>query len=351
MRRPKRSKRTKRTKKTKRTKGTKRTKRTKRTKGTKRTKRTKRTKLIIGGTRDEKIMALEASYSPFWYNKLSFPLVSDNKNLLEDKTWKNHLDLASELYKNKSSLSKGTILFHGSPIINPLANLNLTDKPLFFGLDAFVAIWYLSEWAARDHSNMESLLSALEETKIRHQKEIEDLKNLDITKWTENEISKMKKQYDDKVDDIIKHEDEFIKSIKLLMDKIGIPFKKLENFTELLLDIKLHNRRYYFLNIYETQVDIPYKYLEESIMYINPLDIDDCKKMACMHPQFGYHLHELKPPVELSMEFTIPANQIGNKLKLIGIYVIDIFKLNENKDKTFPEFKATEAIVLKNLYI
>jgi len=67
-----------------------------------------------------------------------------------------------------------------------------------------------------------------------------------------------------------------------------------------------------------------------------------------MHPQFGYHLHELKPPVELSIEFTIPANQIGNKLKLIGVYVIDVFKLNENKNKNYNEFKAIESIVLKS---
>jgi len=101
------------------------------------------------------------------------------------------------------------------------------------------------------------------------------------------------------------------------------------------------------LNIYETQEDIPYKYLGKSIVNENPLDEDECKKMACMHPQFGYHLYELEPPVELSIEFTIPANQIGNKLKLIGVYIIDILKLNENKNKNFNEFKAIKAIVLK----
>lgn len=40
------------------------------------------------------------------------------------------------------------------------------------------------------------------------------------------------------------------------------------------------------------------------------------------------------------MEFTIPANQITNKLKLIGVYVIDVLKLYENSNKTFDEFKA-----------
>ena len=44
---------------------------------------------------------------------------------------------------------------------------------------------------------------------------------------------------------------------------------------------------------------------------------------------------------------SIPANQIGNKLKLIGVYVIDVSILNENINKTFDKFKALEAIILK----
>lgn len=47
------------------------------------------------------------------------------------------------------------------------------------------------------------------------------------------------------------------------------------------------------------------------------------------------------------MEFTIPANQITNKLRLIGVYFIDVLKLNKNSNKTFDDFKALEAIILK----
>jgi hypothetical protein len=43
----------------------------------------------------------------------------------------------------------------------------------------------------------------------------------------------------------------------------------------------------------------------------------------------------------------MPANQITNKLKLIGVYVIDVLKLNDNINKNFDEFKAIEAIILK----
>jgi hypothetical protein len=66
-----------------------------------------------------------------------------------------------------------------------------------------------------------------------------------------------------------------------------------------------------------------------------------------MHPQFGYHIDVNELPVELSIEFTIPANQIGSKLKLIGVYVIDVSILNANINKTFDKFKALEAIILK----
>jgi hypothetical protein len=66
-----------------------------------------------------------------------------------------------------------------------------------------------------------------------------------------------------------------------------------------------------------------------------------------MHPQFGYHININELPVELSIEFTMPANQITNKLKLIGVYVIDVLKLNDNVNKNFDEFKAIEAIILK----
>ena len=310
---------------------------------TKKQKRTKKVKKFRGGA--SIIDKINNSLFPFWYKSLPFPSISDNKDLIKEKTWKPHLDLASDLYKNKSPLPKGTILFHGSGIINPLAHIRKTTDPFFFGLDAFIAIWYLSEWARKHKSDMEGLLTSLEQEKIYHEKQIKDLKKFDTTKWTKKELDDIKKRNDDNIKDIIKKEKEFISSIKLLMDYRYHP--KLENFTELLSDLKLHNRRYYFLNIYETQEDIPYKYLGDSIVDENPLDEEECKKRACMHPQFGYHLYELEPPVELSMEFTIPANQIGNKLKLVGVYVIDVFKLNENKEKTFLEFKATEAIVLK----
>lgn len=298
---------------------------------------------------------IDNSLYPFWYNKIPFPQVLDNKELVEEKTWNKQLKLASKLYKDKSSLPKGTILFHGSEIINPIANISITDKPFFFGLDAFIAIWYISEFAEKHTSNFERVLSSIEDVKKFQENEIKHLATFDTSKWKKSELDEIRTRHENKIKKIIQNENKFTSSIKSLMkslDKDGIVKfwvnEKLEKFSEILSDLKLHNRRYYFLNIYEIQENIQYEYLGDSIIYQNPLDEEKCTKNACMHPQFGYHLSVLNPPVELSMEFTIPANQIGNKLKLIGVYVIDILKLIENKNKNFNEFKAIESIVLKS---
>ena len=293
---------------------------------------------------------IDNSLYPFWYNKIPFPKVLNNKELVDEKTWKKQLELASTLYKDKSLLPKGTILFHGSGIINPIANIRKEDTPFFFGLDAFIAIWYISEYAHKRVSDFQILLRVMENAKIREEKNIEDLINFDTSKWSKSELDQMRTKYDNKIKEIVEDQNKFMSSLKVLKEsRLGFN-NRLENFSELLPDLKLHNRRYYFLNIYETQENIPYEYLADSILDQNPLDEEKCKKIACMHPQFGYHLNELEPPVELSIEFTIPANQIGNKVKLIAVYVIDVFKLNENKNKNFNEFKSIDSIVLKSYF-
>ena len=296
---------------------------------------------------NEKTSKINNSLYPFWYNWIAFPQVQNNNELIEDTTWQEHLQLASKLYKDKSSLPKETILFHGSTVIDPIKNLTLTNRPFFFGLDAFIAIWYISELAGGNISDIDRLLSSLVQGKIKEEQNIEDLKNM--TAWEQPELDKLRQKYESNIE-IINHKlNNFIESLKLLPQRFDNfdNYTKLINVDEVLSDLKSNQRRYYFLNIYKTMETIPYDYLSESISNQNPADISKCSENACMHPQFGYHVHALEPPVELSMEFTIPANKIGNKLKLIGVYVIDVFKLNENKNKDFTEFKATDAIVLK----
>ena len=269
---------------------------------------------------------------PFWYNKIPFPKVSNVKELSKEDTWTTHLELGSDLYQNKSSLPKGSILFHGSSFIDPVKTINPIAKPFFFGLDAFISIWYLSELASKDKSALEKALL--------HLKYMEN--------YVEQDESMMKYAVENRKEAIEKQK-LFIESLEVLNNDFykWTNSDEFANYDKLLDDLKSHNRSHYYLNIYQTVKTIPYKYLSKSIERDNPFDDEQCKNMACMHPQFGYHINVNELPVELSMEFTIPANQITNKLKLIGVYVIDVSKLNENSNKTFDEFKALEAIILK----
>ena len=278
---------------------------------------------------------------PFWYNKLPFPTVSDPNKLLDDETWRSHLDLASSLYnKEYPVLQKGTIVFHNSAIINPIANLNLTDKPFFFGLDAFIAIWYSTEMDKK--GGIDKIISYILRNLERTNKSKQDMIN--NTVWTQEDKQPVIKNYDDTIATLQKQIQTFIDSLKLLDPDATITIDTLKT------DLINYRRKYYFLNIYETFEDIPYHYMSTSIQGENPLDENRsiCRQQACMHPQFGYHTNDTVPPVELSLEFTIPANQIGNRLKLIGVYLIDVSKLYENQAKDFTEFKAIDAIVLKN---
>ena len=279
------------------------------------------------------------SLYPFWYKKIDFPKCS-NKELTDESKWKEHLKLANDLYKNKS-LPKGTILYHGSGVKDPVSNLRMIPRPFFFGLDAFIAIWYISEYARLRRSYIETLLESINNYRLKLVSEID--KYSDDSMWERT----IKKNNID-INNIKINENKLITSLNELNNIKQVFNKKIENISELLLDLKSNIRRYYFLNIYETQEDINYDYLDKSIQFINPSDVDKCEKNACMHPQYGYHINELEPPVELSMEFTIPADKIGKKIKLIGVYLIDVFKLNENKNKNFNEFKAIESIVLKS---
>jgi len=293
---------------------------------------TKKSKLSNMFTTIKGSSLIDKHLYPFWYNKIPFPKVSNTKDLSKEETWTEHLKLARELYQNKSSLPKGSILFHGSSFIDPVKNINPINKPFFFGLDAFIAIWYLSELASRDKSALQNAL--------------QKLKNME--NYVEHDKS-MKKYADLNRKEAIEKQKLFIKSLEVLNnDFFNIAsYDEFADYDKLLGDIKSHARSHYYLNIYQTVQPISYKYLSKSIETDNPKDEKDCEAMACMHPQFGYHINVNELPVELGIEFTMPANQITNKLKLIGVFVIDVLKLKDNVNKTFDEFKALEAIILK----
>ena len=293
---------------------------------------TSKSKLSNMFTTIKSVSLIDKHLYPFWYNKIPFPKVSNTKDLSKEETWTAHLKLARELYQTKSSLPKGSILFHGSSFIDPLKNIKSSNKPFFFGLDAFISIWYLSELAWRDRNALQTALQKLKnmENYVEHNKSM--IKYADLNKKESIEKQKL-----------------FIKSLEVLNhDFFNIAnYDEFADYDKLLDNMKSHARSHYYLNIYQTVQAIPYKYLSKSIQTDNPIDDKECETIACMHPQFGYHIDVNELPVELSIEFTIPTNQITNKLKLVGVYVIDVYKLNDNINKTFDEFKALEAIILK----
>ena len=90
---------------------------------------------------------------PFWYNKIPFPEVPTSHlyQLYHDTAWNEHLELAFKMYGKKSSLPKGSILFHGANVIDPVKNTTPIEPYFFFGLDAFISIWYVSEQAFLDY--------------------------------------------------------------------------------------------------------------------------------------------------------------------------------------------------------
>tara|TARA_B100001093_G_C26691103_1_gene954848 strand:- start:436 stop:900 length:465 start_codon:yes stop_codon:yes gene_type:complete len=132
-----------------------------------------------------------------------------------------------------------------------------------------------------------------------------------------------------------------------MKDLNGDNYSEIKTFPNLIENLNKFKQKHYFVNVYETKENIEYNYLSSSITDENPADIEICRQMPCMHPQFGYHVNVLEAPVELSMEFTIPANKIQNQFELVKVYVIDVEILLKNRHKTFPEFKAIEAIVLE----
>ena len=97
------------------------------------------------------IEEIEQSMQPFWVGQLDFPNVPWQE-LTEQTVWENHINLLGTIYglnDNITIIPKGTILFHASDIRDPVGNIPKSEikpnKPFFFGLDAFIAIWYASE--------------------------------------------------------------------------------------------------------------------------------------------------------------------------------------------------------------
>jgi hypothetical protein len=212
---------------------------------------TSKRKLSNMFTTIKSVSLIDKHLYPFWYNKIPFPKVSNTKDLSKEETWTAHLKLARELYQTKSALPKGSILFHGSSFIDPLENIKSSNKPFFFGLDAFISIWYLSELAWRDRSALQTALQKLKNMENYVEQDKSMIKYADLNKK-----------------ESIKKQKLFIKSLEVLNhDFFNIAnYDEFADYDKLLDNMKSHARSHYYLNIYQTIQAIPYKYLLKSII-------------------------------------------------------------------------------------
>lgn len=272
--------------------------------------------------------------------------------MVEQKTWELHLNYAKKFYSIDTSsennvLKKNTYLFHGSSVIDPVNNLNFNNTPFFFGLDAFISLWYLTEIKRKNVSEIRNFVNAIVSNFNRTSNNLKDYeKMIKSGKYTKDELKKNIDSSKENIQNIEEGFNEFKNCFsdnfkKIMSIGFNLTYNSIFDMQE---DINKYENKYYFLHVYKTIENIEYKYLQD-ILYENPHDFRECTKQACLHPQFGYHINELEPPVELSMEFTIPANKIRGNIKLEKIYLVDVNILMQNYTKDFNNFNPLTSIV------
>ena len=219
--------------------------------------------------------------------------------------------------------------------------------PFFFGLDAFISLWYLTEIKRKQVSKIRDFVNAIIRYFNRASNAIKDNKKM-IKRgyYTDKKLKKYMDSYKESIQNVEKGFNEFKNCFsdyfkKIMSTGIDLNYNSIFDMQE---DINKYENKYYFLHVYKTIENIEYKYLED-ILDENPHDFKECTKQACLHPQFGYHINELEPPVELSMEFTIPANKIRENIKLEKIYLVDVNILMQNYTKDFNNFNPLTSIV------
>ena len=273
---------------------------------------------------------------PFWSGEIDFPSV-DRSLLNSTASWEAHLELARRKWSaEQGTLPKDTLLFHGSDVLNPVANLDDSTNIFFFGLDAYIAIWYALESA---ESGGRSDMMRLLESEAAKQARVEvDIAELEKGKWTESEKESKMKNYNERLELTLQQQGQFLSSLR----QLGYDGT---NLSEIIDNSKSKGRRYYFLNVYKTIKPLEYIYLDDGITEVNPHDVEACQTTACIHPQFGYHGNNISPPVELSVEMTIPTNNVADSVKFVKALLIDVDVLRKNAGKTYNDFKATDALI------
>lgn len=113
-------------------------------------------------------------------------------------------------------------------------------------------------------------------------------------------------------------------------------------------------RRYMFTKykhgmLYEFKViePIPIHLIHSLFDHPNYVSICNKEKIACVHPQIGFHGSSINtyPPFELGIEVTMNMKHFKNHIQLIKTHVVDVNILRENKYFLFNKFDPKKAIL------
>ncbi len=101
--------------------------------------------------------------------------------------------------------------------------------------------------------------------------------------------------------------------------------------------------------LYEFKViePIPIHLIHRLYDHPNGVSICNKEKIACIHPQIGFHGSSTRtyPPFELGIEVTMNMKHFKNHIQLIKTHVVDVNILRENKYFLFNKFDPKKAIL------
>tara|TARA_Y100001958_G_C21148859_1_gene485541 strand:- start:41 stop:886 length:846 start_codon:yes stop_codon:yes gene_type:complete len=224
---------------------------------------------------------------------------------ITDRAWVNHIRNIWNRFNEMldpitGNIKKGTLLFHGS--LDPAFDIfspGEVDRPVFFGLDPYIAIWYIYEMAARDwRANGRGVL------------------------W-----STRPKKY-------------FSRSRPPKRRKGGTlgPCNGIG-----------------YLYVYKLTKDIPKENIHRiPLLQNNPKDDQKCfgrahenRKTVCVHPQIAYHGFApgggpTAPLQDLSFEITLRPNEYEESIKSVRKQMVNILELHIHEDDRL--YDALEAL-------
>ncbi len=249
-------------------------------------------------------LGTQAEWNRFGY--ISQPLKPPPPNT--NAAWQVHVNDAwrkfDSTFGTDGSIKAGTQLFHGSLDPNfDLFNLRDANRPVFFGLDPYIAIWYVYEQAAWDwRKHGRGFLSSVRPKKYFSQ-----------ARPQKRQKSRRKR------------------------GKLG-PCNGIG-----------------YLYVYQLTSDIPASNVRRLLrLQDNPKDDAACfgrksdMKTVCVHPQIAYHgfapgAGPTAPLQDISFELTLRPSEYVGSIEQTNKWMVNILDLHLNEDE--PKYDALAALV------